>query len=194
MWGARRARPAASNSSMACCTRGERGGKFLVGNFPAVHANAFVDALQVRRSVQAGAQARRAQNRIEHRRGGALAVGSGDVHGLELALRLAQVFAKHGDIFQVEFLRAGLARRGEFAAQAEKVLHRFLVVHAVTPGKIRARRRCRFSGPCDERRRRENRVPAGIPRSENLWAVSGEWSARSRAGRQSRSARRVRRC
>ena len=41
----------------------ERGGEFGVGNFLAVQANALVDALQVRRSVEARAQARRAQNR-----------------------------------------------------------------------------------------------------------------------------------
>ncbi len=70
------------------------------------------------------------RDRLEHGRGGAFAVGAGHVHGLELALRLPEVLAQHGDIFQIEFLRAGLLRRREFASQAEKVLHRFLVVHA----------------------------------------------------------------
>ena len=171
----------------------ERGGKFRVGNFLAVQANAFVDALQMRRSVQAGAQARRAQNRIEHRRRGAFAVRARDVHGLKRALRLPQVFAKHGDIFQIEFRGARLPRRGEFASQAEEVLDRFFVGHAVTPGKNRARRKCRPSGPCDGRRRREIRAPAEIPTSEIPWEVSGGWSARSRAARRSRSARRARR-
>jgi hypothetical protein len=100
----------------------ERGGKFLVGNFLAIQANAFVDALEVRRRVQAGAQARCAQNRIEHRRCGAFAIRAGDMHRLKLALRLPEVFAKNGDIFQIEFCGAGLPRRGEFAPQAEEVL------------------------------------------------------------------------
>ena len=118
----------------------------------------------------------------------------GDVHGLKRALRLPQVLAKHGDVFQVEFRGAGLPRRGEFASQAEEVLDRFFVGHAATPGKNRARRRCRSSGPCGGPRRREIRVPAEIPRSEIPWEVSGGWSARSRAARRSRSARRARRC
>ena len=79
---------------MAVVDARERGGKFLVGNFLAVQANALVDALEVRRSVQAGAQARRAQDRIEHRRCGAFSVRAGDVHRLKLALRLPQVLAK----------------------------------------------------------------------------------------------------
>src|SRR5579862_1228270 len=109
----------------------ECGGKFLVGNFPAVQANAFVDALKVRRSVQARSQARRAQNRIEHRGGGALSICAGDMHGLKLALRLPKVVAENGYVFQIEFRGARLSRRGEFAPQAVEVLDRFFVGHVV---------------------------------------------------------------
>ena len=40
----------------------ERGGEFLVGNFLAVQADAFVDALEVRRRVQAGALVRNCES------------------------------------------------------------------------------------------------------------------------------------
>src|ERR1700692_3106941 len=114
------------------------------------------------------------------------------MHGLKFALRLSQMIANDCDVFQIEFCGAGLPGRGEFPSQAEEVLDRFIVVHALTPGKNRERRRCTFSNPCDGPRRRETRVPEEIPKFEIPWEVSGGWSARSRAAPRSRSARRAR--
>ena len=55
-------------------------GEIMVRNIFAVDADAFVDAFQVRRSVEAGAQPGGAQDGFEHRGCGTFAVGPGDVH------------------------------------------------------------------------------------------------------------------
>ena len=72
---------------------------------------------EVRRSVQAGAQSRRAQNGFEHRGRGTFAVGSGDVRAGRRALRLAEIFREDRDIREAEFLHASLLRSGEFPSQ-----------------------------------------------------------------------------
>ena len=69
----------------------------LVGNLLAVDLHALVEADNVWRRVQSGAVARLLKNRGQHRRGGALAVGSGDVDELQLLLRVADALHQlHG--------------------------------------------------------------------------------------------------
>ena len=92
-------------------------GEILVRNIFAVDADALVDAFQVRRSVQTGAQSSRAQDGFQHRGRGAFAVGSGDVRAGRGALRLAEIFRKNRDIREAEFLHASLLRSGQFPAQ-----------------------------------------------------------------------------
>jgi hypothetical protein len=127
-----------------------------VGDVRVIDAHALIDAQQMRRGVQAGAQSRRAQDGGEHGGRGALAVGAGDVNGGIEGIRTPHAFGEHGNVLKIELGGAGLLRGSEFAAQGEQVFDGLVVVHmapfllgievghsaAVRPGTDRARWRC----------------------------------------------------
>ncbi len=96
-------------------------------------ADAFVDAHQVRRGVQAGAQAGGFQDAGQHGGGGAFAVGAGDVDGAELLVRIAEMRGEGADVCEVEFGGAGVLGRGQFAAQGEEIADGLVVGHGWLP-------------------------------------------------------------
>ena len=72
----------------------------LLGNHLAVHADPFAEVLQVGRGEEPRAVAGLLEHRGDDVRYGALAVGSRDMDGEEVALRIAQVAAECGDALQ----------------------------------------------------------------------------------------------
>src|SRR6266568_2914926 len=100
-----------------------------VGDFLAGDADALVDALEVWRSIEARAEADAAKNGFEKRGGRAFAVGAGNVRARIGAVGATEAFVEDGDVFEVEFGGRGLGRRGELAAEREKVTHGGIVVH-----------------------------------------------------------------
>jgi hypothetical protein len=80
-------------------------GEVSVGDLFARHADALVHAHEVRRGVEAGAVAGGAQDTLEHSGGRALAVGPGDEHRGEAALRVAQGGQQRAHVRQVELVR-----------------------------------------------------------------------------------------
>ena len=107
----------------------ERGGEIVVVDFQAVDPDAFVDALQVRRGVEAGARARSIDDGFKDGGGRAFAVGAGHMGARDRAVRRAHALRHSRDVLQVELLHVGLARRGKLFAQRQKVVNRFLVRH-----------------------------------------------------------------
>src|SRR5215469_6501537 len=94
-------------------------GEVVVGDFGTVDADAFVHALEVRRSVKAGAEAGSSEDRIQHCSRGAFAVGTGNVDARDRAMRVAEPGGESGDSFEAEFLNPGVTGRGELAAERE---------------------------------------------------------------------------
>ena len=95
------------------------------------HRNAVdLDALgrldQMRRSEQAGANARGAQSRLDHGAGRAFAVGPGDVHHAKRALGIPQRLEHGADPLQAQL--GGL----DFVAQSVEELDGIGIGHAVT--------------------------------------------------------------
>src|SRR6266404_2282430 len=104
-------------------------GEQSVGHFFSVHANAFIDSCEVRRSVQAGAVPRGSQNRFEEGRRRAFAVGARNVNGRIFSFGVAEAVRKYGDVFKIELRGRGLRWGGKLAPQREQVADRFLEVH-----------------------------------------------------------------
>src|SRR5208282_4292702 len=111
---------------------GERGSEIVVVDFQAVDANALVDALQVRRGVEAGAGAGGVKDGFEDRSGRSLAVGAGDVDAGDGAVGRAETLGEAGDVFEVELLDVRLARRGKLFAEGEKIMDGVVVVHPIS--------------------------------------------------------------
>src|SRR5580700_11365591 len=118
---------------------GPRSGEIFVRDVLATDANALVDALEMRRGVEARAQTRGAQDGFEHRGRGAFAVGAGDMRAGRGALRLAESLRKNGDIFEAELLDERLLWRGQFPPQRKKRANGFLVRHEANRRKNRGR-------------------------------------------------------
>ena len=72
----------------------------VVGNLGAVDAKALGESHQVRRGVEPGAEAGRAEDRGEHRRDGALAVGARHVQHAEGLLRVAELAQQGADLVE----------------------------------------------------------------------------------------------
>src|ERR1700733_154060 len=81
--------------------------EILVRNVLTIDADALVDALEVRRSIEPGSQAGHTQDRLEHRSRRAFAVCPSDVYTGHSTLRLAQMFGKDSDVLEAEFLHRG---------------------------------------------------------------------------------------
>src|ERR1700747_3182129 len=104
-------------------------GKGGVRDFLAIHADAFVDSFEMRRSVESGAVTRVTKNRFEKCGGRAFAVGTRDMGERIFLLGVPQTLCEDGDVFDTEFRRRSLRRSGKFAAQRKKVADRFMEVH-----------------------------------------------------------------
>ncbi len=68
---------------------GEQGGELGRRRFTAIDAVTLGPALQMRRCEGAGTQSRRLQDRLQVKRRRALALGSGDVHGRQTEVGIA---------------------------------------------------------------------------------------------------------
>ena len=97
----------------------EGGGEIGVGDVSAVDADALVDALEVRRGIKTSAQAGSAKDGVEKSGGGTFAVGAGNMDTGHSAVGIAESFCEDGDVAQVEFLGAGVAGRGQLAAERQ---------------------------------------------------------------------------
>ena len=103
--------------------------KIVVRNLTPVQADALVRALQVRRGIEPGAQARRRQNRRQRRGRRALPIGPGNQHRRELLLRIAQRRQQHADLVEREFpprlagRRIQLGRHGVQLVDGRRVGH-----------------------------------------------------------------------
>ena len=83
-------------------------GELIVGDGISVEANALVDGHQVGRGVEAGLESGSMKDGGEGCGGRALAVGSGDEHGGESFLRIAERAEQHTHVGQVELVRRSL--------------------------------------------------------------------------------------
>ena len=107
----------------------ENSGEGLIADFFAVHADAFVDSFEMRRGIQAGSKACRAEDGFEERRGRAFAVCPRNVRAGISAIGAAEPFSEHGDVFQIE-LRGGCLRGcSQFPSQSQKIANRRFVIH-----------------------------------------------------------------
>ena len=91
-----------------------------IGNRLVIHANAFVDAYQVRRTVEPGLVAGSAQDGRQGRSRRAFAVGAGDQHAGEAALGIAQRRQQFAHIRQIELVRR---RRGKLVSKRVELLN-----------------------------------------------------------------------
>ena len=103
--------------------------KCFIADLFAVDANAFIDSLQMRRSIEPGAKARVAENRFEKRRRRTLAVGSGDMRAGISAAGMAEPLGENADIFQIEFCGRGLRGRSQFPAERQQIPDSGVVIH-----------------------------------------------------------------
>ena len=103
-----------------------QGGELGVADGLPVHLQPLVDLLQVRRSVEGGAVAGGAQDRGQGGGGRAFAVGPGDQHRGEAALRVAQRGQQHAHVRQVELGGGSLV---QFVPQLQQLRHCPVVGH-----------------------------------------------------------------
>ncbi len=104
-------------------------GKGRVRDFLAIHANAFVDSFEMRRSVESGAVTGVTKNRFEKCGGRAFAVGTRDMGGRIFLLGVPETLCEDGDVFEIEFRRRSLRWRSELSPEREQIADRFLEVH-----------------------------------------------------------------
>ena len=69
---------------------GSKPAEIRIRNRLAIDRDALVKLVEVRRDIETGTETRRRQNRLGHDAGRALAVRAGDVHIMELLLRVAE--------------------------------------------------------------------------------------------------------
>ncbi len=108
-------------------------GKRSVADFFTVDANAFVDFIEVRRSVQTRSETGMTQDRFQECGGRAFPIGPCNVGGGICPFWAPQTLGENGDIFKVEFGRSGLRGRGQFPAKREQIADRRFVIH-FSPG------------------------------------------------------------
>ena len=110
-------------------------GEVFVGNLCAVNLDAFVDADQVGRGVEAGAVACGDEDAGQSGSRRALAVGSSDQNGGKGGLRIAERSGQNTHVGQVELAAGGAGGgRGELVAQGVKMVDRSSVRHGVILG------------------------------------------------------------
>ncbi len=101
--------------------------KLWVRDSFAVHANALVDANEVRGTVERSSVSGGTQDRRERCRGRAFAVRPRNQHAGETAFGMAERLQHLAHIGQVELVRG---RAGELVSQRVELLHGALVAHA----------------------------------------------------------------
>ncbi len=80
-------------------------GELIIADFFAIHANAFVDAHQMGRSIEACFQAGGLKDRGKRRRRRAFAICSCDQHAAKRLLGMIHGIQEHAHVCQVEFIR-----------------------------------------------------------------------------------------
>ena len=108
---------------------GEDGGEFVVADFLAIDAYAFVDFFKMRRGVEAGAQAGVTQDGFEEGSCGAFAIGAGDVRARISAAGTPETLIENGDIFEIEFGGGRLRGSSQLPAKRKQIIYRRGVIH-----------------------------------------------------------------
>ena len=115
----------------------EENGKVVVGNlvelggFAVGKLDALVDAEQVGRGVEAGAKTGSAEDRGERGGGRTLAVGAGDEHGAEGAVRVPERVQQSADVVERPLARSAGSASAQFGTHAGQARQGFFVGHFV---------------------------------------------------------------
>ena len=114
-------------------------GKVLVADGRTVDANALVDALEMRRGVEADAVASALQDRGQSGSGRTLAVGAGNQYGAKSLFRMAERFDQRAHLLKTELAPRLAGRRVQLTHPSMETVERRSVRHSSIVASIPGR-------------------------------------------------------